>query len=495
MNFKIEINYLNIDNYPSVERHLEEMAQKGWMLNKVLLGVLFIYKKIEPQDLDFSITPYEFETALTRKTKADLEEIQSVSKDVGWEFAAKSYDLQIYYKSSHTYAIPLQTDEEEEFNTLEIIANRYLKSQYFLIVLLLILSWFNIGRQFTSVDAMKDGYGQIVALLLPVTVLLSIIHVIDLKRFLKLNKKNVELGAPLEFNDSKRGVYQILYKFILFLFFALIVYALFSVFNLKNTAIILGILPVAIGVGIGFLGRLFIKPSQRSKGFKVMAIGVMLTIAAIVGGATVFINLDFLVEDDDEGTKNEYAILTFDDTPDNRHEDGNHFERNASFLIPESYDYVSISGDYYLTTEHSKTLTESIAEKLVQRYIEEAKNSARGNFAHDFEWAVIIGNHENYLRRAGFSEDEIRSLSQDISEENVGDKIDQGMETAIQNAITIDEGLWGFDEVYYLTYAKDEMVIRKENEVYYLWGFEGLGGFNFSNPIAVENIKEQLQLD
>lgn len=27
MNFKLEINYLNIDNYPVVETHLEEMAR------------------------------------------------------------------------------------------------------------------------------------------------------------------------------------------------------------------------------------------------------------------------------------------------------------------------------------------------------------------------------------------------------------------------------------------------------------------------------------
>ena len=53
MAFKIENNYLNIVNYPSIEKHFEEMASKGWLINKILFDNIFIYKKIEPEDLDF----------------------------------------------------------------------------------------------------------------------------------------------------------------------------------------------------------------------------------------------------------------------------------------------------------------------------------------------------------------------------------------------------------------------------------------------------------
>lgn len=53
MNFKIEMNYLNIDNYPSIEKHFEKMANRGWLIDKVFMGSLFIYTKIEPQSLNF----------------------------------------------------------------------------------------------------------------------------------------------------------------------------------------------------------------------------------------------------------------------------------------------------------------------------------------------------------------------------------------------------------------------------------------------------------
>ena len=74
MNFKIESNFLDITNYPCVARHFEEMSSKGWLINKIVGANIFIYKKIEAERLEFSISPYEIETVFTRKTKGELEE-------------------------------------------------------------------------------------------------------------------------------------------------------------------------------------------------------------------------------------------------------------------------------------------------------------------------------------------------------------------------------------------------------------------------------------
>lgn len=228
MNFKIEINYLNIDNYPSIERHFEEMANKGWIIDKVFMSVLFLYKKTEPQALDFSISPYEMETMLTRKSKMDLEEFHEVSKNVGWEYATKTADLHIYFKPKDSIAVSLHTDEEEEFNTIEIIAKRHLKSYYFLLFFLILFTWFNIGRLFTTVNAMKDGFLQITVLLLPFGILDTFLHIFDLTRFLKRNRKHIKNGYPLEFNDSQRGIYKFIYRIAFILSICLILFSLYS---------------------------------------------------------------------------------------------------------------------------------------------------------------------------------------------------------------------------------------------------------------------------
>nr|WP_300001806.1 hypothetical protein [Tissierella sp.] len=68
MAYKIEINTLDITNYPDRAKHFEAMAAKGWLVHKCVMENWFIYKKIKPEKLDFSITPYEVEESFTKKS-------------------------------------------------------------------------------------------------------------------------------------------------------------------------------------------------------------------------------------------------------------------------------------------------------------------------------------------------------------------------------------------------------------------------------------------
>lgn len=104
---------------------------------------------------------------------------------VGWNYATKSYNLHIYYKSKNSDAVPIHTDKEEEFKVLERIAKRYLKSQYFLVPFLIFISWLVFGSIFNNIGPMKDGLIQIIALALPAGMVMSITHIIDLRKFLK----------------------------------------------------------------------------------------------------------------------------------------------------------------------------------------------------------------------------------------------------------------------------------------------------------------------
>ena len=111
MDFKIENRVLDITNYPSVERHLENMANDGWLLTKIVFQNIFIYKRAKPEKLEFSISPYEVETMLTRKSKKELEEFQSVCESVGWDYATTSGDFHIYFKQKDAEAIEIETDD------------------------------------------------------------------------------------------------------------------------------------------------------------------------------------------------------------------------------------------------------------------------------------------------------------------------------------------------------------------------------------------------
>ena len=139
MNFKIENKYLDITNYPSVARYLESMAGKGWLIHKVFAGNIFVFKKIKPQKLDFSISPYEIETTFTRKSKKEMDEFKDITQSIGWNYCAKSYNLHIYYKAKNLELLAIHTDEEEEFKLLESLGKTQVRGYYFLIPFLFFL--------------------------------------------------------------------------------------------------------------------------------------------------------------------------------------------------------------------------------------------------------------------------------------------------------------------------------------------------------------------
>lgn len=489
MNFKIEFNYLNIDNYSGIGKHFEQMASKGWLIHKVYLGIFFLYKKIEPQEFDFSISPYEVETTLTRKSKADLEEFQAVSKNVGWDYTTKSYDLHIYYKPKDSDAIPIHTDEVEEFNTIEFIAKRYLRSQYFLLLFLIVLTWFNIGSIFNSIHSMKDGYAQIVGLLLPLALFLSIVQIFDLRKFLKRNRENIQNGDSLEFNNSQRVIYKFIYTASLIIFLCLIIYSLYSIFILKNFISLIALIPVIIGLSLGSAFRKIIKPLNKGKKFKLIGAVTTVVLASIIAAVISGFSFDFLQDSEVAVNPNDYKVLSYDNLSNSRQEEFRDLKRKASLLIPTSYDYISISQDDYLSTEYSKALNESLAENLVNRYKQQGENRLKGHYFHEIEMAFVEGYYRPYLANGGFNKHDFNMLYDTNSEQDLEETIDQAEDIILQKSIIKDNNLWNLDEVYFLTFKKDEIVIRDGNEVFYLYGLD------FSDPSIINQIKSLLNLD
>ncbi len=488
MNFKIENNYLNISNYPSIERHFEKMASKGWLINKIIAGSLFIYKKIEAEELDFSISPYEVETAFTRKSKRELEEFQTVCKNVGWNYATKTYDLHIYFKEKGTEAVPIQTDEEEEFKTLEIIGKKQLRAQYWQIPLFIFLAWSMIGRSITSVYGMRDGLGQIVSLLLPIGIVLGLLSIIDLRSFLKKNRKNIDLGNSIEFNDSRFYGFKICHMIFNILILVFILYFIYTAIILRNRIILMAFIPVLIGTIIGTLYRIFVKPSKRSTDYKKMIFVVIMLAVFVIPTSVGVLNIGFLANREGEANIDGYRVLSINDFTDKGTvEDYSNLRKNVSILIPKSYEYSSYYREQgYLETEYSKVLNESLAKNLVNRYKREAENRIRGRNSEELRIMFENDTYFSFLSWTGFTEADFNSLKHKDTKEAIKD----GLEIIKQRSIVEDkDNLWAMDEVYFLDYDKDEVVIRNGKEVFYLEGLD------FSDPQVIEIVKDRLDLN
>lgn len=486
MNFKIENRFLDITNYRLVEKHFEKMASLGWMIDKITMGSLFIYKKIDPEELDFSISPYEVETAFTVKSKEELEEFQSVCESVGWNYAMKASDLHIYFKKAGTEVVDISTDEEDEFNTLERIARKQLISSYILIPFYIYLSWAILGGIFKDIQTLQNGMVQIIAPVIPIFFISAIYQIIRIKKFLKINRKNMELGDSLEYVHSKfyfEKATSCIYLLFLILFVS---YSFYSAFILNSKIILIGFVPLVIGVTIGIFYKIFIKPSKKTVKYKKVFLGLALILSTLASISITFISINAFAMDSNNHDIEEYKVLSANDFKEKPSEDEGDLMRNTSFLIPTSYTYWSWpKGDISVKTEYSNGLTEGIAKNLVVRYIKQAEKSVENRISWEIEILVEEDIYDYSLESNGITEEEFDRFKVKSIKEAVKEAIKIAKEKAI---IKDDKNLWDLDEVYFLNYRKDEIVIRKGKEVFYIHGLD------FTDLKVIEIIKKRLDL-
>ncbi len=490
MNFKIETNFLDLTNYPSIEKHFEKRASEGWMISKIIVGTLFIYRRIKPQLFDFSITPYEIESFFNRKTKSEIEEFQAVSEKVGWHYQTKSSDLHIYYKEKDKEAPPIQTNDEDEFLFLESIGQKIINGYWILLGITFFTSFFIYPNIFDSSYSMKNGGTQITALLLPMGFLLSILGLVQMHQFLKKNRENIELGQPLEFNQSNFYFIRILSTFIYTLVFLFVLYTFYLAFVLKNIRYIIAFIPLVIGLSFGNLYSFFVKTQKKSRHFKKISFGLMLFIVTILAAG---INLDVLsswTEDKLGKDLSEYKMLRMEDFDDIKALEEGVLTDQMSFLVPKSYEYYFYALDdqkgITVSTEYGQALTDKLAKKLFQNYQEEAVQAVSGEYKHEILEYLDQGEFEQDILKTGLTEADLIALK-DLP-------IDQAEEIAQkimieQSILPADEALWNVDEVYYLNHQKNQLVIRNGKEVIHLRGRD------FSDPFTVDIVKKALHLN
>lgn len=491
MNFKVENKYLDITNYPSVERYLESMARKGWLIHKIFVGNIFIFKKIKPQELEFSISPYEIETAFTRKSKKELDEFKDVTKSVGWNYCTKSYNLHIYYKEKHGEALDIHTDEEEEFKLLEKLGKTQLRGCYFIIPFLLFISWVNIGRMTSGVYPMKDGLNQIIIPLLPIALVLTTTQLIHTKKFLKRNKENIELGKDLEYSNSKYYMIRIIFPIFYLVIVAFVFYILYVSIIFKNKIILFALLPLT-GVIVGQLYRIFIKPSKHSKRFKIVVFGItILAVVMISSGVGIIgiVNINGLGNGSNTLNREKYRVLLTSDFIETTEEAERTLLENTSFLVPRSYEHIS-RGSYtdeisHLETEYSKALTEGIANELMNRYKEEAVKNIGRNYSPDLEYSYELGRVDGILLDRGLTISDFNELKQEDLKYAISESIKRMKTRTIAKA---DHILWNVDEAYFLTCEQDTIILRKGKEVFFLRGID------FSDVEIITIAKEKLKL-
>ena len=180
-----------------VSKHLEEMAAKGWLLEK-LNGFYWQYRRIEPQQLRFSVTYFPKATQFAPAPVEGLETFWELCAETGWILAADNAQVQVFYNEDSN-ATPIETDPESDFQTIRRAMKKGAVSSYWT---LLALSLFECGflfwrlfddpiDQFSNALQLNSTFGFV-----PLA-LLSAVELIRYYRWQKRCRAALESGGAL----------------------------------------------------------------------------------------------------------------------------------------------------------------------------------------------------------------------------------------------------------------------------------------------------------
>lgn len=116
-----------------MERRLERMAQRGWLIDK-MSNLGWRYRRIEPKKLHFTVTYYPrasaFEPELTEAQQTFLD----FCRHTGWKLAAFNGQTQVFYNEEED-PLPIDTDPGLEIQMIGRTAKKVLPAYFVMLVL------------------------------------------------------------------------------------------------------------------------------------------------------------------------------------------------------------------------------------------------------------------------------------------------------------------------------------------------------------------------
>lgn len=162
-----------------IEAHLESMAAKGWMLEKIG-NCGWLYRRTEPKQLHFAVTYFPKASEFDAGLAEGQDTFQDYCAEAGWRPAAKWAQMQVYYNEAET-AVPIETDAAVQVDTVHrAMKKNFLPGQAVMLLLALVqLGMFlrRLGREPVSVlssySSLTAGLCWVVVLLLCLTELVT----------------------------------------------------------------------------------------------------------------------------------------------------------------------------------------------------------------------------------------------------------------------------------------------------------------------------------
>ncbi len=126
---KRRIEPFSFVNQSGIQSHLEKMAEKGWMIDKIT-NMGWVYRKIEPRNIKFAVSYYPKASEFDPEPSEGQKMFHDFCAYTGWELACMSAQLQIFYNEQEN-PIPIETEPALELQAIHASAKKSFLPAYF----------------------------------------------------------------------------------------------------------------------------------------------------------------------------------------------------------------------------------------------------------------------------------------------------------------------------------------------------------------------------
>lgn len=196
---KRRMETLSFYDRTGVERHLEQMAEKGWMIDRISnLG--WVYRRIEPQKMQFSVTYYPKASDFDPGPTEDQQVYHAFSAHAGWKYVCSWAQMQIFC-TDQPDSVPIETDPELELETIHAaMVKGFLVPYGILLVIALVWSAMLVHR------FLRDPIGLLSSttnlFLMVVWPLLALLFIVEIVAYLRWRNRAKKAAVCGEFTDT-----------------------------------------------------------------------------------------------------------------------------------------------------------------------------------------------------------------------------------------------------------------------------------------------------
>lgn len=383
----LKTRYLTYTNFGLVEKWYEDMAKKGWQIEKIILPFIHKFKKAEPEDVRYKVSLAPNEGSFSAFSKDELRDFDEMAKDLGWHLVDRTFNMNIY-KLDKGSQDSLYNDDMDEIEILkkgikgEIIS----LSTIFMVFVFLV---FSITSRFFSRDIFYSNY---TLLMWPACILLFLFDALALGDCIFFKKRNKDAKSISQIKFS-RFTFSKAFVSIFCIPFILIVLAFGSDFLLpsgESTGVnmIISLLPSIIMFSLIYFYRKKIKAMNIKRDQKKFILISMVTLIYLITNIFTFTLIDKF------STSNEIESQVV----------GNFIKtRERRSFLTESCDYYS-SEKNDLGIKKTVVKSQDLAGNLFERILKNSmKRPYRAEFVKDisetypYDRTYITSDQEDYL--------------------------------------------------------------------------------------------------